>query len=206
MKTIFQQMTALFPFKPLPSYSYSSNQVITKKNVVLATHHITDNNARDMCGDISCGNKQRVMDIYEVLSGLCIIMEKFRVILALKLVGLTLKTESEKIDAIASKFSLVHDNTLLSELSTSFNDDPSSYTYTSLREIKNLIKKLKSGKTTGCDEVPNMLLNNTPRRAAVSLTYIFNSCLKLCYFPKQWSHATVIPIPKPGKDHSDSSN
>jgi hypothetical protein len=49
---------------------------------------------------------------------------------------------------IASKFFLVHANTLRSELSISvqnsnaFNDDPSWYT--SPREIKNLIKKLKS--------------------------------------------------------------
>jgi hypothetical protein len=35
---------------------------------------------------------------------------------------------------------------------------------------------------------------------------IFNSCLKLCSFPKKWRHATVIPIPKPGRDHSDPSN
>jgi hypothetical protein len=32
------------------------------------------------------------------------------------------------------------------------------------------------------------------------------SCLKLCYFPKQWRHTTVIPIPKPGRDHLDPSN
>jgi hypothetical protein len=67
-------------------------------------------------------------------------------------------------DAIASKFSLAHNNTLRSELSSSvpdscsvlnsnaFNDDPSSYT--SPTEIKNLIKKLKSGKALGVG-VPN---------------------------------------------------
>jgi hypothetical protein len=58
----------------------------------------------------------------------------------------------------------------------------------------------------GCDGVPNILLKNIPWRAAVFLTYIFNSCLKLCYFPKEWRNATLIPIPKPGKDHSDPSN
>jgi hypothetical protein len=69
--------------------------------------------------------------------------------------------------------------------------------------IKNLIKKLKSGKAPGCVVVPNILLKNIP---AVFLTYIFNSCLKLCYFPKQWRNATVQPIPKPGRDHTDPSN
>jgi hypothetical protein len=38
------------------------------------------------------------------------------------------------------------------------------------------------------------------------LTCLFNSCLKLSYFPTKWKHAKVIPIPKPNKDHSDPSN
>jgi hypothetical protein len=36
--------------------------------------------------------------------------------------------------------------------------------------------------------------------------YIYNSSLKLCYFPKEWKHAVVVPIPKPGKDPSNPSN
>jgi hypothetical protein len=120
---------------------------------------------------------------------------------ALKLDGLTLITESGKADAIASKFSLVHDNILQPELSAlvqdscsvlnTFNEGPYH------REIKSLIKKLKSGKVSGFDGVSNILLKNIPRRAAVFLTYIFNSCLKLCYFPKQWKHA---------RDHSNPLN
>jgi hypothetical protein len=174
-----------------------------------------------MCGgltDISFGNKLRALRPgHRSFWGFTrIIRDKFRGISILKLYGLTLITESEIADAIASKFSLAHDNTLRSELSTSvwdsysvlnsnaFNDDTSLYT--SPREIMNLIKKLKSGKAPGCDAVPNILLKNIPRRAAVFLTYIFNSCLKLCNFPKQWRHATVIPISKPGRDHLDLSN
>jgi hypothetical protein len=45
-----------------------------------------------------------------------------------------------------------------------------------------------------------------PRRAAVYLTYVFNSCIKSCYFPNTWKHASVIPIPKPDKDHTNPSN
>jgi hypothetical protein len=72
------------------------------------------------------------------------IKDKIRGIPALKLDGLTLITESGKADAIASKFSLAHDNTLRPELSAlvqdscsvlnTFNDDPSP------REIKNLLR------------------------------------------------------------------
>jgi hypothetical protein len=38
------------------------------------------------------------------------------------------------------------------------------------------------------------------------LTYLFNGCLKLSYFPTKWKHANVIPIPKPNKDLSNPSN
>jgi hypothetical protein len=83
-------------------------------------------------------------------------------------------------------------------------DDSSSYT--SPQEIKNIVKKLKNGKAPRGAGVPNILLKNIPRRATVFLTFIYNSCLKLCYFPKERKHAVVIPIPKPGKDPSNPSN
>jgi hypothetical protein len=122
------------------------------------------------CGglkDISYGNKLRVLRPgHRSFWGFTrIIREKFRRIPALILDRLTLITESRKTDAIASKFSLAHDNTLRSELSTSvrngcsiinnnaFNDNSSSYL--SPREIRNLNKKLKSGKAPGWDGVPN---------------------------------------------------
>jgi hypothetical protein len=43
------------------------------------------------------------------------------------------------------------------------------------------------------------------RQPTVFLTY--NSCLKLCYFPKKkWKNAVVNPIPKASKDPSNPSN
>jgi hypothetical protein len=68
------------------------------------------------------------------------------------------------------------------------------------------VKKLKNGKAPGFDGVPNILLKNLPRRAIVYLTYVINTCIKLCCFPKESKHASVIPIPKPGKDNSNPSN
>jgi hypothetical protein len=44
------------------------------------------------------------------------------------------------------------------------------------------------------------------RKALVFLTYLFNGCLKLSYFPNKWNHANGIPIPKPNKDLSNPSN
>jgi hypothetical protein len=113
--------------------------IIAQKNErrrLWKTHHniddrdeyeVLNNNFRDICGglrDISFGNKLRDLrpghrSFWDFAR---IIKNKFRGIPALKLDGLTLITESEKADAIASTFSLVHDNTLRSELSTSVLD------------------------------------------------------------------------------------
>jgi hypothetical protein len=132
-----------------------------------------------------------------------IIKNKFRTISALKMDGLTLIKESEKANAIASKFSLAHENSLHSDQLVSVQDSCSalysdvfncdSSSYTSPREIRNIIKKLKNGKALRGDGVPNILHKNIPRKATVFLTYIYNSCLKLCYFPKKWKHAVAIP-------------
>jgi hypothetical protein len=88
--------------------------------------------------------------------------DKFRAIPTVKMDGCTLKTESEKVNAIASKWK-------------------------------------KNGKAPGGDGVLNILLKIIPHRATGFLAYIYNYCLKLCYFPKEWKHAVVIPILKPGK-------
>lgn len=74
------------------------------------------------------------------------------------------------------------------------------------KEIKILINKLKLKKSPGMDKINNLLLKNLPRKAIVFLMYVFRSCIKLSYFPDAWKHAKVIPIPKPGKDLSMSSN
>jgi hypothetical protein len=106
---------------------------------------------------------------------------------ALKVDGVTLIIEREKAEAIAAKFSRAHKNTSQSPLNATvengccvlhnngFNVNP--WVLTSPREIMKIIKKLKNG-------VPNILLKIMPRRASVYATYVFNSCIKLYYFPK----------------------
>lgn len=68
------------------------------------------------------------------------------------------------------------------------------------------ISKLKSKKSPGNDNINNLLIKNLPHNAVTYLTSIFRACAKLSYFPDHWKHAKVIPIPKPGKDHSLASN
>jgi hypothetical protein len=113
--------------------------IIAQKNGcrrALQRHHNTDDRDEyevlnnifwDMCGglsDISFGNKLRDLRVghRSFWSFTRIIKNKFRGIPALKLDGLTLITESEKANAIASKLFLAHDNTFRSELYTSVRD------------------------------------------------------------------------------------
>lgn len=67
-------------------------------------------------------------------------------------------------------------------------------------EIKHIINRLKKNKAPGPDEIPNTLLKQLPMKAVVYLTYIFNACMLLSYFPNEWKHALVSAIPKTGKD------
>jgi hypothetical protein len=125
---------------------------------------------------------------------------------ALKVDGSTI-TDAEKAAAIADRFAESHDNSQISSLTNivrasysvlqdgGFNTD--TFTYTSPREIRNVVRGLRNGKVPGDDAINNSLLKNLSRKALVFLTYLFNRCLKLSYFPTKWNHAKVIPIPNP---------
>lgn len=71
---------------------------------------------------------------------------------------------------------------------------------TSPNEIKNIIKKANNRKTPGADGISNIALKNIPTKTLVQLTNIINSIIKTNYFPTKWKTATVVPLPKPGKN------
>lgn len=193
----------------------------TKNRRDIEEYEIFNRMVRDACNElqnISFGNKLSTIQPghKSLFSFTKIIKNKARIVPALKLDGVTLLTGPEKASAIATVFSRAHNNTMQSSLeaiveegcSTLHSDEfnLNASTLTSPRELKNIIKKFKNGKAPGFDGIPNILLKNLSRKALVYLTYIINSCIKLCYFPKSWKHAFVIPIPKPGKDLSNPSS
>ena len=49
-------------------------------------------------------------------------------------------------------------------------------------------------------------LNNLPDNALKTLLNILNDIWITGKFPKDWSKATIIPIPKPNKDHTEATN
>ena len=59
---------------------------------------------------------------------------------------------------------------------------------------------------TGLDQVHYQLLTHLPNSALSVLLKVYNHVWESGCFPPSWREAVVIPIPKPGKDHSDPGN
>lgn len=75
----------------------------------------------------------------------------------------------------------------------------------SMDELKACIADL-SLTAPGPDEIHNSLLQHLPHESVCLLLDIFNSIWREKNFPETWRKATVIPIPKPGKDHTNPTN
>ena len=58
----------------------------------------------------------------------------------------------------------------------------------------------------GPDAVSNMMLKAIPEMALSYILKVFNLVWDECYFHDKWRIATIISIPKQGKDHSNPSN
>ena len=119
-------------------------------------------------------------------------------------------------------------------LADSFSKNSSSENYTSkFRNIKNQQEKQKLKFTSdntenynsefllseltdalskahdtspGPDDIHYQLLKHLPTSTLLILLEIFNNIWKTGNIPKSWKEATVIPIPKPDKDHTDPTN
>ena len=59
---------------------------------------------------------------------------------------------------------------------------------------------------TGQDEIHYQMLKHLPESSLQALLGIFNHIWTTGDFPENWRLATVIPIPKPGKDHAEPTN
>ena len=74
-----------------------------------------------------------------------------------------------------------------------------------MKELKACIAEL-SQTTPGPDEIHNTLLQHLPQESVSLLLDIFNDIWREKKFPETWRKATIIPIPKPGKDHTNPTN
>ena len=62
------------------------------------------------------------------------------------------------------------------------------------------------GAATGPDEIHYQMLKHLPLGSLQTLLDIFNNMWETGGFPESWELATIIPIPKPGKDHTEPTN
>ena len=76
-----------------------------------------------------------------------------------------------------------------------------------ISKLENSLKNAHDS-AAGADEVHYQLLKHLPRISLQSLLNIFNcTCIwEQGTFPESWTKATIIPIPKPNKDHTNPTN
>ena len=74
-----------------------------------------------------------------------------------------------------------------------------------ITELKDAIAVSKDT-ATGPDDIHYQMLKHLPETALGTLLHIFNGIWTTGVFPESWRLATIIPIPKPGKDHAEPTN
>ncbi|UYV67852.1 hypothetical protein LAZ67_5002251 [Cordylochernes scorpioides] len=112
--------------------------------------------------------------------------------------GKTLLTNKEIGNELAEHFS--------NQFSKEKEEDQPNITYnhqqekmltmTTPNEVKEVIKYLANHKAPGHDNITPQMAKNLPIKWIVFLAGVFNAALHLCYYPKVWKHAIIIPIPK----------
>ena len=66
--------------------------------------------------------------------------------------------------------------------------------------------QLSHDSATGPDEIHYQMLKHLPDTSLETLLNIFNYIWTTGKFPEDWTLATIIPIPKPGKDPAEPNN
>ena len=66
--------------------------------------------------------------------------------------------------------------------------------------------QLSHDSATGPDEIHYQMLKHLPENSLETLLNIFNYIWTIGKFPEDWTYATIIPIPKPGKDPAEPNN
>ena len=99
----------------------------------------------------------------------------------------------------SSRFSrIVKDNIMKNNLET-----PELHTDEATKEA---IKNSKASKALGPDKMSNLHLKHLGPFGINYLTKIFNLSVSSSQIPAIWKKSLIVPLPKPGKDHSESTS
>lgn len=73
-------------------------------------------------------------------------------------------------------------------------------------KLKQIIKSRNNKKSSGVDGITTRMLKVLTPNSLVFLTILFNHIINLGYYPKNWKHGLVIPVPKKGKPRNKISS
>ncbi|GBM39773.1 Putative protein in type-1 retrotransposable element R1DM [Araneus ventricosus] len=116
------------------------------------------------------------------------------------------KSIEETIEAIVHKLFPQEEEQLESPSQKRVRDRVAGYTnlfnertFTKL-EIREVIRGMAKNKAPGLDSINVLMAEVIHKKSPEILTGIFNKCLQIGVFPKEWKKAKLILINKPGKD------
>ena len=81
--------------------------------------------------------------------------------------------------------------------------DEDMETIFSIQELDVVVRRLKTKKALGPDNIPNEFLRNLPLEFRQEIIHVFNQMLESGTFCPSWRESIAIPIPKPNKDPSN---
>ena len=87
---------------------------------------------------------------------------------------------------------------------TSDNEEKYNFPFT-YNELEESLQQT-SDTAAGPDEIHYQILKHLPSTSLKTLLNIYNHIWSNRTFPKCWTEATIIPIPKPNKDHTEPTN
>lgn len=64
------------------------------------------------------------------------------------------------------------------------------------------LESLNTNKATGYDNIPAKVLKIAANESAKPLTTLFNSCIRNCFWPRDWKHGVWTPVYKKDDKHS----
>jgi hypothetical protein len=73
-------------------------------------------------------------------------------------------------------------------------------------EIMTILKDIRGRGAPGADKITNKTLKQLPEEFHHVMANVANGSMKLSHIPKQWKHAEIVMIPKPGKNPSDPTS
>ena len=73
-------------------------------------------------------------------------------------------------------------------------------------EVKRAVSKLKTDKSTGCDDISVELVKHAPNELYNQISTIFNNLASQGDCPTEINHGILVPIQKSGKPRGPPSN